>query len=102
MTSMAANGIAAGRPGGLCGRLLPETSRRRRIRRIDHLESLEMCINLDMDAPQRAARTKIRFLVFFLVLELDTLRPRRPRPLPTLLTLLKVPLSWLWVDPTVV
>ena len=73
------------------------------MRRMECLESLEMCINLVMEAPQPAARTKIRFLVFFLVLEFETLRP-----LPTLhklwslLALMKVPLSWLCLDPTVV
>ena len=43
---------------------------------MEYLESLVTCISLDIETPpQRAERTKMRFLVFLLVLELETLRP---------------------------
>ena len=80
IVSIMPKGMAAGRPGGRYGRLVPQISRRRRMRRIEYFDSLVKCINFFIETPpQRAARTRMRFLVFRLVLELVTLRtPRSP------------------------
>ena len=72
---------------------------------MEYLESLVTCISLDIETPpQRAALTRIRFLVFLRVLELVTLRlvPPPPPPSSSLLSSVTILLSWLKQDSTVV
>ena len=71
---------------------------------MEYLKSLVTCISLDIETPpQRAALTRIRFLVFLRVLELVTLRlVPPPPPSSSLLSSVTILLSWLKQDSTVV